>query len=375
VTSGRLVCFDATPLQVERRSGVGHYVANQLDALIAAGGWRYALVASRRLRGWIPPGTEGHVGVRFPNRSIWMQLLLPAIIGRLDPAVCQFSNSLAPLACPRPHVVIIYDMSLFLHPGTQTAATHLAVRTLLPRIARRADALLTVSESARRDIVEVLRVDPAKVHVISSAPAPMFRPVEDGEALDRVRRKYDLGDPYVLAVGTIEPRKNLTRLIDAYRILAARGRAERLVIAGQLGWKYGGFLRRLEQSGLHDRVRLLGYVPDEDLPALYTLARALAFPSLYEGFGLPVVEAMACGTPVVTSNRSAMLEVAQGAALLVDPMSAEDIAGGIDRVLRDESLRDALRASGLARAASYTWPCVARRTLAVYEQVLGRVVR
>jgi glycosyltransferase involved in cell wall biosynthesis len=375
VTAVRLVSFDATPLQVERRSGISHYVANHLEALIAEGGWRYALVASRRLRGRIPPGTEGHVGPRFPNRSLWMQLLLPGIIRRLDPAICHFSNSLAPLACPRPHVVLVHDVSLFLYPGTQTAATHLTVRTLMPRIARQADALLTVSESARRDIVEVLRVDPAKVHVIASAPAPMFRPVEDGAVLESVRRKYEVTDPYVLAVGTIEPRKNLSRLIDAYRILVSRGHVERLVVAGQLGWKYRDFLRRLERSGLHDRVRLLGYVPDEDLPALYTLARALAFPSLYEGFGLPAVEAMACGTPVVTSNRSAMLEVGQGAAALVDPMSAEDIAAGIDRVLRDESLRAELRAAGFARAARYTWPCVARRTLAVYEHVLARAAR
>jgi glycosyltransferase involved in cell wall biosynthesis len=363
-----LVAFDATPLEVSCRTGVSQYVAHLLDALAAReDGYRYALIASRRLRGPLPRGTLGQVGARFPNRWLWMQAVVPLLVARLSPQLCHFTNAMAPLALGRPFVLTIYDMSLFLHARTQPRRSLLLVRSVLPLVARRATMVVAISESARADILRVLGLSAERVRVVSPAPGPRFRPVTDPETLARVVSRYRLDAPFVLAVATIEPRKNLPRLVDAHALARRRGRREVLLVAGSLGWRYRGALRRIEQARAEGAVRLLGYVPDEDLPALYTLARALVFPSLYEGFGLPIVEAMACGTPVVTSDRPATAEAAGGAAILVDPTSAEAIADGLMRVLAEEALRAELRAAGLRRAASLTWADAARHTVAVYE--------
>lgn len=365
-----LVGFDATPLEVRQRAGVSHYVAHLLESLLARGdGRRYALVASRRLPGPVPEGTLGQVGARLPNRWLWMQLVLPFVLARLRPELCHFTNSFAPLRVPCPYVLTLYDMSLFLHARTQPRKSLLLIRSLIPGLARRASAVLALSESARHDIIRVLRLRPDAVHLVGAAPGPAFRVVERRADLDRVRHRYLLTDPFVLAVGTVEPRKNLGRLIEAFAEARRRGRRESLVLVGPLGWRYRGLLSRVDALQLGSAVRFLGYVPDEDLPVLYNLARAVAFPSLYEGFGLPILEAMACGTPVLTSDRSAMAELGTGAALLVDPTRTEAIADGLIRLLGDAHLRGELREAGLRRAAELSWRAVAERTARVYDAV------
>jgi glycosyltransferase involved in cell wall biosynthesis len=247
------------------------------------------------------------------------------------------------------------------------------VRTIIRAVARRARAVITVSESARRDILAGLGgaggLAPEKVHVVREAAAPEYRVIDEPAELERVRRKYGLGDPFVLSVGTIEPRKNLGGLLRAFALLRRRGRRERLVLVGQLGWKYDSLLRQIDELGDGAAVTLLGYVPDQDLPALYNLARAVAFPSFYEGFGLPILEGMACGTPVITSDRSSMAELGAGAALLVDPARPEALADGLSRLLADEALAAELSAAGLARAAEFSWARAADETVRVYERV------
>ena len=366
-----LIGFDATPLELQQRSGVSQYAAHLLAALVARGDERrYALLASRRLNAHIPPGTLGQIGTRLPNRSVWMQIVLPRTLARLQPELCHFTNSIAPLAAPCPFVVTLHDMSLFLHPAMQPLKSLLLVRTLVRTVARRAQAIITVSHNAKGDILNVLRhVPPDKVHVIYEAAAPDYRVIHDPAELERVRRKYGLHDSFVLCVGTIEPRKNLDRLVRAFALLRRRGRRERLVLAGQLGWKYSSLLREIEESGENQAVRLLGYVPDEDLPGLYNLAEVVAFPSLYEGFGLPIVESMACGAPVMTSNRASMAELGADAALLVDPTENEALADGLMRLLTEPGLREGLRAAGLARAAQFSWARAAEETARVYEVV------
>ncbi len=363
-----VIGFDATPLEVAQPSGVTRYATHLLATLVARGdGWRYALLANRPLDGRVPPGTLGQVGRGLPNRTAWMQLVLPRILAQLRPQVCHFTNSIAPLAAPCPIVVTLHDMSLFLSVGTQPLKSLLVARPLIPAVARRAAAIITVSHSARRDILRVLRVPPQKVRVIYEAAAPAYRVIHETAELDRVRRKYGLDDPFVLYVGTIEPRKNLGRLAQAFAQARRRGRGERLVLVGQLGWKHAALFKQIEDSGLVDVVRWIGYVPDEDLPALYNLARVVAFPSLYEGFGLPVIEGMACGAPVLTSNRSSMAELGAGAALLVDPTEPDALADGLVRMLADAALREELRTAGLARAAQFSWARAAEETVRVYE--------
>ena len=365
-----IVGFEATSLEVAKRSGVSQYTARLLKALIEqGGGWRYRLLSSRELCGVIPEGALYSATMRFPNKTIWMQVLLPLILSRLRLPLCHFTNFLAPLKAPCPYLVTIHDMSLFIHGEMHTRKSLWSVRSLLPLVARRADAIIAVSESARRDILSVLRVPAQKVRVIHEAAGEEYRVLDRPGELHRVSATYGLQDPFILSVGTIEPRKNLQRLLLAYARLKQAGQKETLLLVGQLGWKYQGVLREIERLGLQDRVRILGYVPDADLPAIYNLARALAFPSLYEGFGLPILEAMACGTPVLTSNCSSMPEVAGEAAVLVDPCSQESLTEGLHRILQDASFREQLRAAGFKRAAQFSWSRAAAETTRLYENL------
>ncbi len=368
----RFVGFEATALEMRNRSGVGHYVTQLLHALACRSrGWRLALLTSRPVNMSLPPEITVPASRYFPNRSLWIQFIVPRIVMRLRPRICHFTNSIAPLHLPCPFVVTVYDMSLFLFPQLQPRRSLLLVRSILPSVARKAAGLITVSQSAKSDIVRVLNVRPETVHVVPAAADREFHTISDRAVLEQVRQKYRLDQPFVLNVSTIEPRKNLLRLVDGFAKLRRSGGKEQLVLVGALGWHYRPLLRRIVRSGLQDSVRFMGYVPAEDLPALYNLASALAFPSLYEGFGLPIVEAMACGTPVLTSNCSAMAELGEGAALLVDPNSEQEIADGLVRLLADKGLRDELRAAGLARSAQFSWERAAAATESVYESIVS----
>jgi glycosyltransferase involved in cell wall biosynthesis len=374
MTSGEqsMVGFEATALELSHRSGVGHYTAHLLASLAQRpDDWRYALLTSRPLKCKIPPGLLIPNRRYFPNRSLWIQIILPLVVARLRPRLCHFTNSLAPLALSCPFVVTIYDMSLFLFPQLQPRKSLLLVRTLLPIVVRKAAAVITISHSAKSDILKVLHVPPQKVHVVYAAADNAYRVISDDSELERTRRKYRLEAPFYAAVSTLEPRKNLIRLVKAFAELRRGGRKEQLILVGQPGWQFGPLLRQIERDGLQGAVRLLGYVPAEDLPAIYNLARAVAFPSFYEGFGMPIVEAMACGTPVLTSNRSSMAEVASGAALLVDPTSQEEIEQGLLRLADEEPLREHLRAAGLERVARFSWAKAAEETSAVYRHVVS----
>jgi glycosyltransferase involved in cell wall biosynthesis len=187
-----------------------------------------------------------------------------------------------------------------------------------------------------------------------------------------VRARYGLPDRYLLFVGTVEPRKNLTRLLAAFESIHADGLTDGLVIVGKRGWLYGDFFARLEESPLREAVLFPGYVPDGDLPAFYAGAQALILPSVYEGFGLPVLEAMACGTPAVASSAPSIPEIGGDAALYFDPLDVEAMVGAIRRLLRDASLRDEMRRRGLAQATQFSWQRAAAETRAVYDALASR---
>jgi len=260
-------------------------------------------------------------------------------------------------------------MTLWLFPQHHYRRRLLAMRPFIPLAARRATVLIAVSHSTRRDIVRILGVPASKVHVVYEAPAPCFRPLPPGPRLEAVRRKYRLPERFVLYVGTIEPRKNLVRLLEAFAQLHhSRVIPHALVLVGHRGWKDEAVFTAVEHLALKNVVRFLGYVPESDLVALYNLTDVLAFPSLYEGFGLPVLEAMACGTPVVTSTRGALGEVAGDAAVFVEPMEVESIAEGLGQVLRDATRREELRARGLAHASRFTWEAAAVQTRQLYRR-------
>jgi glycosyltransferase involved in cell wall biosynthesis len=367
--------FDGTPL-LGQRTGVGNYTGRLLGALIdLEPGWEYVLYSNRPL-GKLEPVLERAIqwpGYLPQSRWLWMQTVLPWLMARTRPQLAHFPNGLAPLWLPVPFAVTIHDASLFLYSHTHPCARLLAMRLILPLVARRAAAVITVSHHARRDLLRVLRLPPEKVEVVYQAAPEAFRPVRERAPLARLQRelrqKYRLPEEIILFVGTLEPRKNLVRLLRAFAQVRRCGYRHRLVLVGARGWLMQAFDRELERLGLADAVQHLGYVAAADLPGLFNLATLFIFPSLYEGFGMPPLEAMACGTPVVTSNNSALHEICGNAAHLVDPLDEESLAEGMLQLLGSAELRAELSRRGLKRAAHFSWHETARQTKAVYEGI------
>jgi glycosyltransferase involved in cell wall biosynthesis len=265
-------------------------------------------------------------------------------------------------------VVTIHDLSFLRVPQCADPGLRSFLERAVPRSLARAARVLADSENTKRDLIELLNVAPERITVVPAGIEPRFRPVRDTVKLAEVRARYQLPEWFILMVGTIEPRKNLSRLITAYGQLRRQtGLPHALVIAGKEGWLFQGIYDQVTKEGLTDHVHFPGFVADDDLPTLYTLADLLAFPSLYEGFGLPPLEAMACGTPVVTSNNSSLPEAVGSAALLVNAEDTEELTEAIARVLCDANLRVRLADLGRAQAARFTWPEAARKLLDAYR--------
>lgn len=362
------VGFDITSLRAPR-TGVGTYTANLLQQLRSFP--QVEVVPMIQSSARVPLPRSGSRWTLRVNNTFWLQMVLPWHLSRVAADVCHFTNSVASIWTPCPSVVTIHDATLWLLPRFHPRPRLVAMRPLIPFGARRAKAIIAVSANTKRDVVRMLNIPEEKVHVIHEAPAPQFRPVARDAGLDAVRRRYRLPPEFILYVGTIEPRKNLTRLLEAFAMLRRCGYASLgLVIAGGQGWGDTSLQSTIERLCLRDAVRVLGYVPTDDLVALYNLAGAMVFPSLYEGFGLPVVEAMACGVPVVTSPNGSLAEIAGGAAELIDPTAVESIARGLGRVLGDANRWAELREAGLARAAQFSWQRAAAQTREVYASVI-----
>ena len=238
----------------------------------------------------------------------------------------------------------------------------------VPHSVAQADAVIAVSEATCRDLIELYQTPPAKIKVLYHGVSSNFRPVIEPLQIQEVRQKYGLGQsPFILSVGTVQPRKNYQRLIQA--LAQVKGEIK-LVIAGGKGWSYENILAEVDKQGLQGRVHFPGFVAEADLPALYSAATIFVYPSLYEGFGLPILEAMACGLPVIASDQSSLPEVVGKAGLLIKPGEVEAIATAINRLLGDEALRQALSSAGLARAAEFTWDKMAAQLVELYQQVL-----
>jgi glycosyltransferase involved in cell wall biosynthesis len=272
---------------------------------------------------------------------------------------------------PKRLVVTIYDLSFITHPDLHLPANvaHCLAGTRLA--IEHADAIIAISEHTRRDLIERLAAPAERITVTPLAHDASFVRVADPRRLAAVRKRYRLPEHFILFLGALEPRKNLPRLIEAYATLPAELRRDvKLVVAGMSGWLNDSVHGRVGELGLEKSVHFAGYVHADDLSAVYSLATTLAYPSLYEGFGLPVLEAMACGTPVLTSNVSSLPEVAGDAATLVDPLDVSSIASGLHGMLESPSLRAELAGRGRARAASFSWDRCARQTLEVYRRAM-----
>ena len=347
--SAPLVLIDADVLGRER-TGDETYVRGLLGEL-RADDLRFAAVTRRPEL--VPEGIES-VELRARNQIWRMAFSVPRLLRRLRPALAHFQHAL-PLSCPCPAVVTIHDLSFERDPKLMGIRDRFVFRTAVPRSARRADRVLAVSERTKRDLIELYDISPQKIVVTPNGVDPAFSP--DGPTPN--------GTPYALVVGTLQRRKDPEAAIEALALLG--GGDLRLIFAGPDKGGRAEAEGAAEREGLTQRVEFHGHVPLDDLAALYRGASCLVFPSRYEGFGLPLLEAMATGTPVVATTAGAMPEVAGDAAILVEDRNPAALAGGIERALAD---RERLVAAGLERARAFTWAETARRTLEVYRSLL-----
>jgi glycosyltransferase involved in cell wall biosynthesis len=305
---------------------------------------------------------------------LWHRLQLPfpveVFTGRI--ALYHATDFTLPPTLPGTRTLLtVHDLSFVRAPETATPVLKAYLDQVVPRSVRRAAHVLADSQATKDDLMELYGTASEKITVLLSGVDRRFQPeIEDG-ARHQVRKRYNIPDnPYILSVGTVQPRKNYARLIEALPALGPAYQEYHLVIVGGRGWLESPIYQTVHDLGLAERVHFTGFVDDSDLPALYIEAACLAYPTLYEGFGFPVLEAMACGTPVVTSNVSSIPEVAGDAALLVDPYDVEALAAALRQILADEALRQDLRARGLKQAAQFTWERSARTLKHVYQRML-----
>ena len=305
--------------------------------------------------------------------SIAEQLSVPIAVRRERLNLFHATHYVLPALTPSKSVVTIHDCIHLMFPEyTRNRLRHAYARAALYTAAHKSDRIFTVSEQSKRDILKFFNVPPEKIVVTPNAIDDRFSAPPSEEHVVQTRERYQLSQSYLLYVGNIKPHKNLERLIEAFHLVRSQGRSElELIIIGDEISRLQSLRRAIHKYDIHRYVRFLGYVPDKTLAVLYRLASVFVFPSLYEGFGLPPLEAMASGTPVVTSNVSSLPEVAGNAAVLVDPYRADSIADGILSILRSTHLRDTLRARGLERAQEYSWARSVRKVHEVYREVLS----
>lgn len=361
----------------ERLTGNETYIANLVDELLAIdSGHEFVLFFTNPLAAlkW----RQKHAGARVilarpRNPFIRIPLVMPWLSWRLgiDLLHVQYAG---PPFLTAPLITMIHDISYEHYPQFFTRKQVIQYRATIPHTARQAARVLTVSEYSKRDLVETYGIPEQKVVVTYDGVSPRFVPVSADDRL-AVTGKYGIPGKYLLTVGNLQPRKNLVRLITAYtRLREARPDIQhKLVIVGKKAWKFSPVLAFVSQSKWADEIILTDYVPDGDLPALYSGADAFAYPSIFEGFGLPPLEAMACGTPVVVSDRSSLPEVVGDAGLKVDPFDVNGIAAALAALLLEPELARHFRNKGLERAKKFRWADSAAKTLEVYEEVLREV--
>ncbi|MDP8255681.1 MAG: glycosyltransferase family 1 protein [Candidatus Alcyoniella australis] len=306
-----------------------------------------------------------------PRRILWEQLGLPGRARRSKLDVFHYiDHTLSMIGKPVPTAITVHDLAFFRHPEAYTRSRRIYKSLVSPRSIRRADRVIAVSEYTRQEVLEITGADPDKVSVVYNGIDGEFRVIQDQKLLSDFRRQHDLPQRYILFVGTLQPRKNVTGLVRAYAELVQRKAVEHdLVICGERGWIFDEIFSQVERSGLTARVRFIESLPQQQLPLLYNCAELFVFPSLFEGFGLPLLEAMSCGVPVVSSNTTSMPEVVGDAALLVDPNDVDDMALQIQRALSDRELAADLRNRGLERSREFSWRKCAQSTLEIYKQM------
>jgi len=374
---------------VTQSAGIGRYTRELVRALLnldAPHTYTLFYATEKRVARPIEPLPRSVRLRRLPFHDkwlarLWHKLQIPISIELITGPIDLFHSpdfSLPPTLRRTPTLLTVHDLSFIRDPESAVPSLRRYLSRVVPRSVARARRVLADSQATKDDLVELFGTPPGKIDVLLSGVDARFRPIRDPAALAAVRAKYNLGSgPLVLAVGTIQPRKNYVRLIQAFAQVMGQwwqigpewlGDVN-LVISGGTGWLFDAIFAEVTRLGLQARVKFTGFVDDADLPALYSAAAVFAYVPRYEGFGLPVLEAMACGVPVIGSNVSSIPEVVGDAGLLVDPLDVDAIAAGLIGLLKDASARDAYRRAGLQRAAQFTWESAARQLLSIYAEL------
>ncbi len=363
---------------VHTRAGLGRYTVDLARELLAIQPERYGLFYNQGEDGRFPsslPSNAHQRSVAWGYKPWRMAILLAHLshipFNRLVPGAELFHSTehlLMPLRGV-PTVLTVHDLIYKLFPAYHKRLNYWYLNLAMPLYCCRADAIIAVSQASKRDIVKYYGVDPAKIHVVYEAAAPHFQPPPPAR-IDHVRQTYDLPEQFLIHLSTIEPRKNLSRLLDALKALRRLFPNLKLVLAGGRGWLFDDFFAKIEAEGLSDVVRPLGWVPDEDLPAVLAAAALAVQPSLYEGFGLPILEHMASGQVVAASNASSHPEVGGEAAAYFDPENVKEMTAVIQRLLTDRDEYQLRRQLGFQQAATFSWQRAAQETIAVYETLL-----
>ncbi|MFN2188794.1 MAG: glycosyltransferase family 4 protein [Candidatus Promineifilaceae bacterium] len=368
---------------LSQRAGIGRYTRELVSALVNSVQTFEYLLFSAKQPSWDRLSSRIKESAQVSYRQaplseqwlyrIWHRFRIPVPVQRFTGEFDLFYSPdfvLPPVARGNPTVLTVHDLSFIHYPETFTPALRRYLNNAVPRSIHAAAHVLADSEATKNDLREIWGIPEEKISIIYSGVDPAFKPPSNSKNIANMKAKYKLGDkPYILSVSTVQPRKNYKMLIQAYKELVDEF-PHQLVIAGGMGWLYEDTLNEVKRLGLEDRVRFLGYVDDEDLPALYSNATLFTFPSLYEGFGLPILEAMACGVPVIVSDASSLPEVAGGNGLILPPVEPRKWTHAMRELLNDPNRRAKMVAGGFIRVRQFSWKKAAGQLSAIFELLL-----
>ena len=358
---------------LEEKQGIGIYARNLMRAILQLDheNHYFFMYTNRRQLGSFGIHknlTEAVLGGK--SKLVWDQVSVPKY-ARANGLDIVFNTKFSvPLLASCKTMMVLHGSEWYVHPEFYSKLDIIYNKIILPVYCRRATAISSVSKVTADDMVGFARINPKKVHVIHSAIADCFAPLTDSDTLERIREKYRLPSKFILFVGKIYPGKNFKNIARAFNKVKDKiDSTIKLVSVGDLRWSYDEDFRLIQELGIVDDIHFTGWVDQEELPAIYSLAELFLFPSFYEGFGIPILEAMACGCPVVTANTGACPEVADSAAVLVDPSNPDDIASGIATVLSDSKYRIELKEKGIERAEQFSWELSAKKTINIFQSL------
>lgn len=362
-----------------RNSGIGNYICHIVSSLLALSDDQYTIYLSR---GNMQNEWYNNQNVclkekpfrkeQFYRRNIYELSGFGLDLSREGLSLFWSPDTKVPLLMPKniPFIVTVHDLAILREPATYLLSRVVYWRKLFKLAIQRSACVVAISNNTKKDLIDLMGVSPEKIRVVYNGVSPCYKPVENPFLLEQVASKHHLPARFLLFVGLISPRKNIKGILNAFSILKKTYRIpHRLVIVGEKGWRYQADLSLVKKLGLEEDIIFTGYVDDKDLPAIYSLADVFIFPSLYEGFGLPVMEAMACGTPVVTSNASALAEVVGTSGVLINPHIPEEIAYKVNLILSDPQLSSLLTVAGKERAKMFSWEKAARELIEIFHEI------